>query len=196
MMGKQTSDLLGDVKVTRKGNTYSFAGQVKEISQPWKEFGAADNTGHFLPITLPADCAGKQITLKGRKTGDRTVTVDADRLLIQRLENLNGNTLTIDKDGSELMKVDVTDLLPYGKDAVTALEDQDFGGCGKTTDWYKNMAVKWDGINGAVTGTFTKGTKSDAEGKYQIGLKLSPYFGTRTVRVGAVDWTQEETNFS
>lgn len=179
------------MKVTKEGTTVKYSGQVKEVTGWTNAFPAEEASGHFLPIRLPADSVGQKLTLTGRKTGDKDITVDEDRILIQRLENLSGTELTINKEGQLYMKADVAGMLPYGKDAVTVLEHQSFGECGNTEDWYTDMKATWSGIECAITGTFTKGKKADAADKYNIGLKLSEFFGERTVNVGGSEWGKD-----
>ena len=179
----------------QEGKTVTYTGEVKKITGWTSAFPAEEADGHFLPILLPSETIGQKLTLKGRKGGDRDITVDPDRILVQRLENLSGTELTINKGGELYMKADVAGVLPYGKDAVTVLEHQEFGGCGSTDEWYTGMKATWSGIECAITGTFTKGKKADAEGKYNIGLKLSDFFGSRSVQLNESTWTKADTNF-
>lgn len=194
-LGKNASDLVGDVKVTKEGKTVKYSGQAKNITMPWDAYPEGENTGHYLPIMLPADSVGQKLTLKGRKNGDKDITVDDDRILVVRLENLSGTTLTINKGSDLYMTADVAGMLPYGADAVEVLESQEFGECGKTEDWYTGLKTEWTGNECAITGTFTRGTQADANGKYSIGLKLSDFFGSRSVKLNDSTWTKEETNF-
>lgn len=106
---KQVSDLIAEnMRLSVSGTHVSLTGDAKNISDPWTEYAKTDNTGHFLPMTLPKVCEGKKITIEGRKSGNRTVKVDADLLLVQRLENLSGDTMTVKLEGETLMTVDVS----------------------------------------------------------------------------------------
>lgn len=106
---KQVSDLIAEnMRLSVSGTHVSFTGDAKNISDPWTEYSKTDNTGHFLPMTMPKMCEGKKITIEGRKSGNRSVKVDADLLLIQRLENLSGDTMTVKLEGETLMTVDVS----------------------------------------------------------------------------------------
>lgn len=106
---KTTEDLIeNDVKLAITGTDITVTGTVKNITEPWKEFSTKENTGHFFPIQFPAYTQGKEVTLKGSKNGDKTITVDEDLLLIQRLENLKNNILTCEMGGKVLMKFDFT----------------------------------------------------------------------------------------
>ena len=88
------------------GTNVIAKGKVKNIEKAWTEFDKTENTGHFAPIKLPSDLVGQKITISGRQGGDRNVTVDADRLLIMRLENLTADTMTIKKEEDTVMTVD------------------------------------------------------------------------------------------
>ena len=102
------SDLIGEnFKLTVDGTTVTATGDVNSIAEAWEEFSKTDNTGHFAIITLPAVLKDQKITLEGRSKGARTVTVDDDLLLVQRLENLTeAKKLTVKKDGELVMTVD------------------------------------------------------------------------------------------
>lgn len=92
--------------LTPIGTNVIAKGKVKNIKEAWTEFDKTDNTGHFAPIELPADLVGQKITISGRNGGDRNVKVDADRLLIMRLENLKADTMTIKQGEDTVMTVD------------------------------------------------------------------------------------------
>ena len=102
------SDLIGEnFKLTVDGTTVTATGDVKNIAEAWEEFSKTDNTGHFAIIMLPVILKGQKITLEGRTKGARTVKVDDDLLLVQRLENLTeAKKLTVKKDGELVMDVD------------------------------------------------------------------------------------------
>lgn len=109
-LGKQASDLVGDITVKQEGKTVTYTGEVKKITGWTSAFPAGEADGHFLPILLPSETIGQKLTLKGRKGGDRDITVDPDRILVQRLENLSGSQLKIEKDGAEYLNIDVSGL--------------------------------------------------------------------------------------
>ena len=154
LLGKITvKDLIGDdLRLSIEGTTARVSGEVKTLTEPWKEFDKTNNTGHFVPIKLPEECKGKKITLKGRGKGDRTVTVGGDLALIARLENLSGTTMEIWLDGALLMTVDFTETIPVGAAAYDQ-NKTDFGGFGKLDDYVQDLAISWDGVTGHVTGT-------------------------------------------
>ena len=109
---KNAGDLVSDIKVRYSGTTMTVTGQAKKI-EGWEEFSGdpEEKSGHFVPITLPAETIGQQLTLKGRKAGDKTITGPEDRILIQRLENLDaGNKLTIEKGGQLVLTVDFSGM--------------------------------------------------------------------------------------
>ena len=107
---KTVSELIGEnFKLTVDGTTVTATGDVKNIVEAWEEFSKTDNTGHFVIIILPTILKGQKITLEGRTKGARTVKVDDDRLLVQRLENLTeAKKLTVKKDGELVMTVDLS----------------------------------------------------------------------------------------
>ncbi len=109
---KTVSDLVGEnFKLSVAGTTVTATGDVKNITEPWGDFSAADNTGHFAIIKLPAILKGQKVTLEGRTKGARTVTVDDDLLLVQRIENLTAaKKLTVKKDGQLVMEVDFSGI--------------------------------------------------------------------------------------
>lgn len=102
------SDLIGEnFKLTVDGTTVTATGDVNNIEEAWEEFSKTDNTGHFAIIKLPAILKGQKVTFEGRTKGARTVKVDDDLLLVQRLENLTeAKKLTVKKDGEMVMEVD------------------------------------------------------------------------------------------
>lgn len=107
---KTVSELIGEnFKLTVDGTTVTATGDVKNIAEAWEEFSKTDNTGHFVIIKLPAMLKGQKITLEGRTKGNRTVKVDDDLLLVQRIENLTeAKKLTVKKDGELVMTVDLS----------------------------------------------------------------------------------------
>lgn len=105
--GKQVRDLVGEnFSLAVDGTTLKAAGDVKNIEAEWTEFDSKNNTGHFVPLQLPAKCSGQKISIEGRSAGKRTVKVDEDLLLIQRLENLSADSMTIKMGDELLMTVD------------------------------------------------------------------------------------------
>ena len=190
---KTVADIAGeDYALELAGTNVAAKGTLKNVTKPWTAFDSKDNTGHFAPITLPADLTGTQITLSGRSGGDKTVTVDEDRLLIQRIENLDGDTLTI-KDGegaNTLMTVGFAGCIPQGEKAIDP-NKTDFGSFGKTEDYVKDIVIRWDGVKGFVTGTIKKhdavGTDGKVKAGYHYPLGLAAYYfdGTpKTVTIG------------
>ena len=94
--GKKISELVGEnFKYTVDGTNVTATGDVNNIETAWTEFEhAGNNTGHFVPIQFPAYLKGQKVKLEGAKKA-KTITVDDGLLLIQRLENLTANTLTV-----------------------------------------------------------------------------------------------------
>ena len=91
--GKTVNDLIAPgMYVTPDGDV---VGDIKYATGLETLFpGQAD--GHFFPVTFGSEYQGKELTMKGRTDGDRTATLGEDLLLIVRLENLKGDTLTIE----------------------------------------------------------------------------------------------------
>lgn len=148
---KRVSDLTDGLEISVDDEVVTFSGSLKNVTKAWTEFDKTNNTGHFVPVKLPAVCRNKEITIKGRVGGDKTVRVDDDLLLITRLENLTGITSTIEMDGRTLMVLDFTPLVPTGEKAYDA-EKSDFGRYGKKDQYVKNLSIVWDGVKGTATG--------------------------------------------
>lgn len=158
-------DLTDSLDLFVDGDNVTFEGSLKSITDPWTEYDKSNNTGHFVPIQLPAICKGKEVTLKGRTGGDRKVMVDDDLFLVIRLENLSGTTMTVEMDDAELMKLDFTALIPTGEAAYDATKT-DFGRFGKRDEITEGFAIKWDGTKATVTGTLKKIT-AELHEKYE-----------------------------
>lgn len=178
-LSKQASDLIGaDFSIAVDGKTVKASGEVKNIQTPWEEYDKTNNTGHFVPLTLPAESKGKEVTISGRKGGDRTVTAGDDLLLVQRIENLNGSTMPVKMDGKDLMTVDFGGVIPTGEDAIDYAKT-DFGGYGKKSDYVEGISIQWDGVKGTVFGTIKKhekiGTKNVKAG-HHYPLSLCVYY--------------------
>ena len=109
-MGKKVSDLVEEITVKQVGKTATYSGKVKKVTGWTQAFQQEEAEGHFLPILLPSGSVGKKLTLKGRNGGDKTITVDPDRILVQRLENLSGTVLKIEKDGAEYLNIETSGL--------------------------------------------------------------------------------------
>lgn len=178
MGDKHTRDLISDnVKMSVTGNTVKVSGDVKTITKKWTEFDkSGNNTGHFFPMLLPTECVGQEVTLKGRTGSDRTVKVDQDRLLIVRLENLSGTTLTIEMGGKTLMEVDFTGVIPTGESARDP-DKTDFGSYGKLEQFVSGLNIAWTGVKGKVTGELLKfaGNEKVKEG-HHFPLGMSAWY--------------------
>ena len=85
----------------------SVAGTLYNVSG-YEEFSndPVEQAGHYLPITFGSEYSGKQITIKGRTGGDRTVTLDEDLTLVLRKENLTGDTAEIESEGEPVVTLD------------------------------------------------------------------------------------------
>lgn len=159
---KKFEDLIeSDVKLEIKGTNARATGSLKNVTG-WTEFSQTDNSGHFLPIQLPAVCQDRDVTVKGRKAGDRVIHPTAeDMILITRLENLSGTVFSLEIESKTILTVDVGELKlrPYvGKDAIRLANDTD-----TDLDWVKpselmndDVRIEWTGIKGKVTGTAKK----------------------------------------
>lgn len=155
MGDKHVSDLIDDLALTVDGDVVTFEGSLKNITKPWTEYSKSNNTGHFIPIKLPVVCQNEDVTLKGRTAGDRTVHVGEDLLLIVRLENLTGTTMTVEMNGKELMELDFAGLIPTGEDAYDAAKE-DFGRFGKKSQFVESLSIEWRGTKGIATGKLLK----------------------------------------
>lgn len=156
MGDKQISDLIGDdLELSIIGNKVTVTGTIKNVTKAWKEFDSSNNTGHFLPIQLPAECKNQKVIIKGRTNGDRTVTITDDLLLISRLENFSGTSFIIEKDGKTLLNINFANTIPTGAEAIDQPDySKDYGRYGKANEYFEDgLAIKWNGNIGKVTGT-------------------------------------------
>lgn len=165
---KKPQDLIENAEFEYDGDTVKVSGELKNIKDAWAEFDVeGKNTGHFIPVLLPAECVSQKITVKGRRDGDRTVTIDPDRTLVTRLENLSGLTMDIEMNGEKLCTFDFTALVPTGEKAYR-LDKADFGDYGKRDQMVEDFAITWNGTKATVTGKLKKhtATKLPTEGYY------------------------------
>lgn len=97
--------------VTVSGTNVTFKGKAKNVTS-WPQFSndPTEQSGHFVPIKMPTVCKNKDVTLKGRVKNDRTVRITDDLFLIQRLENLSANRLTVEMDSKTLMVIDFSQV--------------------------------------------------------------------------------------
>lgn len=94
LLGKKVSELISvGTTVLKNGDVVGTLLYVTGFDQ--YSTSAEFQSGHFLPIVFGTKYSGKPITVKRRTDGDRTVTLDADRTLIIRKENLKGDTAQI-----------------------------------------------------------------------------------------------------
>lgn len=189
-LGKQAQDLIGaDYKLTVSGTSVRASGEVKNITQPWTAYAAKDNTGHFAPTVMPAACVDQEVTVGGRKDGEKTVTIDEDRLLVVRIENLQGGEMPVKMGGKPLMTVDFSGTFPKGRDAID-WDKKDFGSYGKFEDYLEGVEVFWSGNKGTVKGTIKNhgainGGKVKAGHHYPLALSAYYFDGVpKTVTVG------------
>lgn len=155
---------------------------------PWTEFDVeGKNIGHFIPVLLPAECVGQKVTIKGRLDGDRTVTIDPDRTLVTRLENLSGLTMEVEMNGKKLCTFDFTALVPVGENAFKATKTN-FGGYGKREDMIDNFGISWNGVKATVTGTFKKHSaeKLSTPG-YYLPVGMSDWYTDDIPKKGGID---------
>lgn len=101
---KKISELVGEnFKYTVDDTNVTASGDVKNISEAWKEFDSkSNNTGHFVPIQFPAYLKKQKVKLEGT-SHTKEITVDDDLLLICRLEGLTKNVLTVKSATGELI---------------------------------------------------------------------------------------------
>lgn len=197
-MGDTTvQDIVGkDFALAVSGTDVKVTGLTKYISEPWTEYDKKDNTGHFAAVTLPADLKGQKITMEGRVKGARTVKVDDDLLLVQRIENLTAEKkLTIKKDGKLVMTVDYSGMTP-GVPATVLPQDHDLGKFGKHVNELVGPDVKIN-PDGSITGEF-KYIKEWAENHGKSGYFLPIRFGgeykdkTKTITVKGSNTATDE----
>lgn len=151
--GKTAADIIGaDFSLTVDGSVVRAAGEVKNLTEPWTDFDTKNNTGHFIPVQLPAVCQGQKLTCKGRVDGDRTVTIDEGLLLVLRLENFVNPWADLYIGNEFFMRIDWTDVIPAGADAFDSAKE-DYGTFGKKTDFLQDVTITWDGVTGHVKGT-------------------------------------------
>lgn len=105
LLGKKISELISAETCVLKDG--SVAGTLHNVSG-YEDFSddPAEQSGHYLPITFGSGYSGKQITIKGRTDGDRTVTLDEDLTLVLRKENLTGDTAEIESEGEPVVTLD------------------------------------------------------------------------------------------
>ena len=102
---KKVSDLVSSgTYVEPDGTVVGTLKYVKDFSDLYP----GEETGHFFPTTFGEEYDKAKIKIKGLKNGDREATLDDDRTLIIRVENLNGKTAEIEKDGETLVTFDFT----------------------------------------------------------------------------------------
>lgn len=153
---KQVSDIVDNLEMTTDENgVTTFSGDVKSItdSDPWTEFDPSNpelQTGHYVPIQFPKDCAGKTVKLTGL-THTTEVVLTEDCLLIVRLEGVKNLKFTAEIDGV-VYTFDLTGLVPVGEKAWDSSKE-DYGRFGKKTDFLDNFNITWTEEKGEATGT-------------------------------------------
>ena len=167
-----------------------------------------ESEGHFFPTVFGDEVKNGELTIKGRKDGDRKVTLDEDRILVIRLENLKENTATIESDEKTVATFNfgtanlVPEEYPKGKEAFN-LEKKDYGRFGNNELYYDRGKVKisWNGTKASVSGT-SKWVKSNqaemltSDGNY-FAFALSDWFKGKKITVdnGGKIQTSVETDW-
>lgn len=171
-------------------------------------FSGDESEGHFFPTVFGNDLESDTLTIKGRKNGDRQVTLDEDRSLVIRLENLAGNTATIESNEKEVVTFNfgtatlIPEEYPKGRAAFNP-DKKDYGGFGKNELYYEGgkVRISWDGIKATVSGTLkwvkqNQATKLPSDGNY-FAFALSGWFKDKKITVdnGGKVKTSEETDW-
>lgn len=138
---------------TDENGVTTFSGDVKNITDPWIEFDPSNSelqTGHYVPIQFPEECAHKKAKLTGL-THTTEVELDDDCILIVRLEGVKNLKFTAEIDGV-LYTFDLTGLVPVGEKAWDAAKE-DYGRFGKKADFLDNFKITWIDEEGQASGT-------------------------------------------
>lgn len=91
------------------GNTLKVSGTVNRIDG-WKEFSntVEQQSGHYLPLELPARYLNQKVTIGGLKT-TKSVTLKSDTILITRMEGItNHSSFTLTFADELTVTVDVS----------------------------------------------------------------------------------------
>lgn len=172
-----------------------LTGDLKNIKDAWTAFDSKNNTGHFFAIQLPAACNGKTIKVKGRRDGDREISIPAEGdFLVTRMENLSGPVMEIEVDGKTLLKVDTTALIPVGEKAFKPTKT-DFGGYGKREEMIDNFSITWSGKKAVAKGKFKKyknEQKLTTEG-YYFPVGMSDWYFDNVPRKAGIKNIDEKT---
>lgn len=162
-MGKTAADLISaNARVLTNGDV---VGTVNYVSG-YEQFSGdtAMQSGHFFPITFGEKYDGQTLKSKGLVYGEKEYTLDEDRTLIVRVENVEGDKLEIVQGEEPVITLNfatATIAPPVGKEAVTIPPDKSFGKFGDNGTFLDGVSVEWDGIAGKVTGTVNKYTFDD-----------------------------------
>lgn len=171
-----------NVSATWEGNVAKFSGTVHWYDFTGTEHFKKKQSGHFLPIIVTG-YDGEEISVTG-SDGKTATLVDPkwvfrvdDFITKQKKAKINvGGVLIAELDFSK-----VTLEQPLGKYAVKIPAELNFGvNCGDAKDMCKDAQIEWNGVNGAVTGTFYKQNKAN---KYQCPIVLDKYFNAKPITV-------------
>ena len=203
--GLQVDTLQEGIRVTENAIT----GNLKLVDS-YPQFGdeEASNPGHYLAldVTVPE---GSTVTTKiDGGTKPDYVDLTSDKFCVYRIKDKDTQKIKIKtrKGEEEVEKTySLTGLVlqgPTGEDAFDKTKT-DYGGFGKTTDFYEEGSVDqvWDGTNCTVTGTLKWVEKSVApklgsDGNY-FAFKLDDYYKdkTITVTIGETEKTAKDTDW-
>lgn len=146
-----------DVSISWKGISGEVSGTIKYVPDFESLFGETEKNGHFFPVKFDDKYKGKSVELSGRSNENRTVTIDDDLLLVQRIENLSEEKILIAKvDGKEIFTLDFSKVTETP--AVTVLPQEH--NLGKYEKYVKDLVDPDVEISatGEVTGKLKKVT--------------------------------------
>lgn len=116
MVGEKKANEICTITVAVSGTDVTVTGTSKNISEPWTEFGAANNTGHFVVIQVPQWFVGKKVemeTSSGKKFTYKSF--DSSRQLVIRLDDYEGEKIaTFTINGIVAMTVDFSGVTLEG----------------------------------------------------------------------------------
>lgn len=183
---------LGDKKISDLVTPDTYVDEYGKVNgtlkyvEGWTEFSKsnkAEQSGYFFPVKLADEYEGKKIKVTGTKS--KKPKEAQDREWILRVAD-GSITFKFETDNQEIFTLDFTPTtlqVPVGGNAVSVAMGVNWGtSCGKSEDFCKDVSIKWDGINGAVKGTFYK---SNPTQKYNIPLKISDFYDKKEITIGS-----------
>ena len=195
----EVADLQEDIQITED----SIKGKLNLIKK-YPGFGdlEASNPGHYLALDIEVpDGATVTTKIEGGTNPDYT-DVTEDEFCVYRISsNTQKIKIKTRKDEQEVEKTyDLTGLTlletPVGKEAFDNSKT-DYGGFGKTTDFYDDLTVTWNGTNATVQGTLkwaAASQKRSKPGNYYPFALVGDYYENKEITVnngGNVQTTQD-----